>query len=477
MQVLLLLMDRRDRVVTRNQIFDECWAGALVGDDSINRAVAQIRRAADQVAPGQLNIETIPRTGYRLTGPMKDGRQEMESPRQATLSPAGSRISRRVFVAGGAAAATVAAASLGLWATLRGRSDGQFNSLVEQADRILRYEYSEREISAAPLLEQALTIRPNDRTALGLMAYARALAATSTLPDQHEVAVADRAIKAALAADRNEPHGRLALLLFQRNGFEWVMIEDELKRILTMAPDNTLALNWLAALYQAAGRNKASWDLNEKVIHIDPLSPMALFRKALKHWIFGRTGEAYRLIDRVILLWPRHPFVWNARFLILAFTGRPHAALDMIGDASARPATITAERMEQWRPTLTALEHPSSVTIAAARDANLQAARQSPGQAAYAVMALCAIGEIDAAYHVAEGFLLSQGEIVTRIPTDQANSLVNNPSWRNTQWLSTPPLAKFRADPRFGQLCDGIGLTAYWNARGIQPDYPPLSTV
>ena len=28
-----------------------------------------------------------------------------------------------------------------------------------------------------------------------------------------------------------------------------------------------------------------------------------------------------------------------------------------------------------------------------------------------------------------------------------------------------------RADPRFLELCDGTGLTAYWRARGIKPDY------
>ena len=28
-----------------------------------------------------------------------------------------------------------------------------------------------------------------------------------------------------------------------------------------------------------------------------------------------------------------------------------------------------------------------------------------------------------------------------------------------------------KADPRFGPLCDGIGLTEYWRRRGVQPDY------
>src|SRR5574338_106131 len=68
MQVFLLLLDAGGKVVTRNELFDQCWGGVIVGDDSLNRAIAKARRTAGQVAPGLLEIETIPRTGYRLTG-------------------------------------------------------------------------------------------------------------------------------------------------------------------------------------------------------------------------------------------------------------------------------------------------------------------------------------------------------------------------------------------------------------------------
>lgn len=471
MQVFLLLLDGDGRVVTRNEIFDNCWGGLMVGDDSLNRAIAGVRRIAAEVAPGAFEVETIPRTGYRLIGLAPDPAE----PAEALLSDGrqGGRggLSRRSVVAASAAAA--AAGGLGLWAALRPRSDARFTGLVEQADRVLRHEYPEGRQSVISLLEQALAIRPGDPAALGLLAYARALSATGAeLGGANKVPAAERAIKDALAADRNDPHARLALLLFRGDEFEWATTEDELRAVLAAAPQNALALGWLIALYQAAGRLQLSWNVNEALIGIDPISPPPQYRRALKLWIFGRTGDAYRLIERLIRIWPRHPFVWNARFIIFAFTGRAHAALDMIDDSEARPATITPARMAQWRPTLAALETRNLRSISAAREANLASARESPGQAAYAVMALSAIGEIDAAYEVAEGFLLSRGKIITRRPTDRHNMLVNNPTWRRTQWLSTPPLAGFRADRRFSALCDGIGLTAYWRLRGIKPDYP-----
>jgi DNA-binding winged helix-turn-helix (wHTH) protein len=82
MQVFLLLLDAGGRVVTRTQLFDQCWGGVIVGDDSLNRAIAKVRRTGAQVAPGLFEIETIPRTGYRLTGEILqhfNGQVEMTS--------------------------------------------------------------------------------------------------------------------------------------------------------------------------------------------------------------------------------------------------------------------------------------------------------------------------------------------------------------------------------------------------------------
>ena len=68
MQVFLMMVDARGQVVTRTELFDQCWGGTIVGDDSLNRAIARVRRVAAECAPGLFEIETIPRTGYRLIG-------------------------------------------------------------------------------------------------------------------------------------------------------------------------------------------------------------------------------------------------------------------------------------------------------------------------------------------------------------------------------------------------------------------------
>lgn len=65
LQVLVALSQRRDAVVSREELGARCWDGRVVGDDVLNRCIARLRRLAD--ATGAFTVETIARAGYRLT--------------------------------------------------------------------------------------------------------------------------------------------------------------------------------------------------------------------------------------------------------------------------------------------------------------------------------------------------------------------------------------------------------------------------
>lgn len=104
MQVFLLLLDAAGQVVTRNQLFDACWGGANVGDDSLNRAITMVRRIATETCPGLFEIENVPRTGYRLTSSSLGWAG-------ATATPAPSA-SQRIRLRAGAGAAIAAIAGV-----------------------------------------------------------------------------------------------------------------------------------------------------------------------------------------------------------------------------------------------------------------------------------------------------------------------------------------------------------------------------
>lgn len=64
MQVLVALARRANTVVSRDELVDLCWAGRIVGEDAIQRAIAKVRRLGE--ASNAFVIETIAKVGYRL---------------------------------------------------------------------------------------------------------------------------------------------------------------------------------------------------------------------------------------------------------------------------------------------------------------------------------------------------------------------------------------------------------------------------
>lgn len=67
MDVLLVLATRAGQVVSRNELFDAVWRGAIVSDEALSRCVYQLRKHL-HAGDGQFPlIKTIPKTGYSLT--------------------------------------------------------------------------------------------------------------------------------------------------------------------------------------------------------------------------------------------------------------------------------------------------------------------------------------------------------------------------------------------------------------------------
>ena len=170
-------------------------------------------------------------------------------------------------------------------------------------------------------------------------------------------------------------------------------------------------------------------------------------------------------------LWPAHPWVRFARFMIYAFTDRPRAALGMLDDDKTRPQSFTPQGVALWRVSLSALDQRSPARIAAARDANLEVARENPALSGQSIMTLATLGDTDAAFEVANALLLFRDPVASSGKSGAALPGVRSTAWRFTPWLFTPPAAALRADTRFNALCDGIGLTDYWNKRRVRPDY------
>jgi tetratricopeptide (TPR) repeat protein len=355
---------------------------------------------------------------------------------------------------------------------LRARDNPRATAAIARGRRILRDSMPGTDPAAAAQFREAIARDARNAEAWGLLALALRNIAEQAPPANTATAVAqcEAAARRALELDRSEPNALTALATVQPEFGNWGESEDGIRAILREAPNNVPALTFLVMLLQSVGRAKESWDFNERGVALEPLSPVMRFRRALKLWIMNRVPEADLEIDRALQLWPSHPGVWNARLYIFAFTGRAEAALAMLIDAGTRPPKLSRESVTLWTKSLRALATRSTDDIARAREANIYAAPRSPAFGVQSTMILSMLGELDAAFGVAEGLLLRRGPLVGTLWSSPREFASSDSYWRRTMNLFTPATAAMRRDPRFDGLCDGMGLTRYWREKGVGPD-------
>lgn len=69
LQVLLALLRRAGEVVTKEELFDEVWSGRATVENVLTNAVTKLRRSLG-VSDAE-RIQTVPRAGYRIDGPIE----------------------------------------------------------------------------------------------------------------------------------------------------------------------------------------------------------------------------------------------------------------------------------------------------------------------------------------------------------------------------------------------------------------------
>jgi tetratricopeptide (TPR) repeat protein len=376
-------------------------------------------------------------------------------------------LSRRLVIGGGAAATVLVAGGAIWWA--RTLVDPRFQSLIDKAEDALRHEDVDER--TAQLLQQAVAIRPDSAKAWGLLALVRSALAQGADPKNASRAVdeAEKTARRALSLDPKEPNALLAMFELQGASLDWITRDRRLRQIVAIDPTSVIATMELTLLTAAAGLLGESWKWNERALTLEPLSVDFLGKRALKLWIGGRVTDADKVIDQARALYPQHPWSWWVRFFIFAMTGRPRSAQAMV---DAEPGMIgNPAQARLWQVCLPALDRPSPQSLGKARKACVEAGLLPGFVATQAALIMCALGDIDTAYDIADALLFSRGPIVRR-PQEGPAGAREDAGWRvNTQWMWTPPAVVMRADRRFLPLCEGVGLVDYWRARGVKPDF------
>lgn len=460
MQVLLALSDAAGAVVTRDDIFRRCWGEAVVGDDSLNRAIADIRRVARSVAADSFTIETVPRTGYRLV-----------SSAMQTAAARGRAGSRRVVLAGGLGG-VLAVGALGWWALSAQRgARSQVTGLLQQSDQALRSGLPEGAGQAVELLERAVALEPRNAEAWGRLALAQCSLADASPPGQSAAVVAgvEAAARRALALEPKQADALGALAILPPYFGDWLAAERRMDAVLAVDPGHLPTLDARGFLHVCVGRaRKASLD-RIGYAGRDPLNPGQQYRLIYAYWIAGRVEEADRAADRTLQLWPKHPGAWFGRLWTLAFTERPDRALAHIEDAAARPG-LPDWMVETLRATMVAMDggRPADIEVAARR--LLAEVSRGPSNAINAILMLNGLGRVEQALDVANAYLLEEGPLMASVNWRAGQVAVNDQRRRKTNMLFVPVSAAMRQHPRFATLTRRIGLEDYWRRSGTRLD-------
>ena len=81
--LLLLLIENRERVVSKDEIIDQVWDGRIVSDSTLNARINAARRAVGDTGDAQLVVKTFPRRGFRFVAPVEqaDSKRKAQAPK------------------------------------------------------------------------------------------------------------------------------------------------------------------------------------------------------------------------------------------------------------------------------------------------------------------------------------------------------------------------------------------------------------
>lgn len=428
MQVLVAFADVAGAVLTREDLMMVCWKGRTVGDDSVNRVIVALRKAARKADAG-FWIENIPRTGYRLVETQLPADMAVRSPR------------------GDAEA-------------MRLSPDAEAEQLVVAARVALRPGLLQADRKAIILLERAVAISPYNANAWGL--HALTLARLVESPPHEEAvppaAVIDRVLDRALTLDNGNADALAAWAVAKPYFGDWLAAERRFAEVAAKHPDHVLLQTARAFLLASVGRLRESGLTHVKTFPLAPFEAESHCGLINGLWFLNRIAEADEAASQALACWPQHNRIWFARLWLLGSTNRCDIALHQIDEAVGRLA-LPPPLLKVLKTVFTASQTRDSAEIGSVAGKIVAVAKRSVAYVDTAMMLLNQLGAVEHAFDLAHFHYLQ--------PATVTKSLYR----RRTNFLFVPTAEAMRRDERFIPLMRQIGLAEYWEKRGICPDF------
>jgi TolB-like protein/DNA-binding winged helix-turn-helix (wHTH) protein/Tfp pilus assembly protein PilF len=122
--ILLALIERRDRVVDKAELMQLVWPDSFVEEANLSQTIFVLRKTLGESPTGKPFIDTVPRRGYRFAA---DVREDIETPPVA-VEPVQRRFAASAFVA--VVAMVMALVLFGIWLARRSAIPARIESVV-----------------------------------------------------------------------------------------------------------------------------------------------------------------------------------------------------------------------------------------------------------------------------------------------------------------------------------------------------------
>jgi len=311
------------------------------------------------------------------------------------------------------------------------------------------------------LTESATTRDPNFALAYAVLAGGNLMHLDNAYPRPQALALAEVAVKKALALDPTIPGAHASLGVIAAHRADWLAAETHFKRAFEL--DNgtgRIRARYAEAVLNSTGRLREALTIFQAELRKTPTHCRGAMQVAVAFGTQpGHDSEAMHYVDVAI----SHGWPGNSRDVqklnadIARRAGRYAEAAEY--QATVLPAAARqAGGVEVVRLLHQALADPSRRLAALASLDALNAQGAAAGMDSFEMLMLSMnwytmLGEVDRAYLVSERWLAE---------TRRAGSIgipFNFAFWQ-------PEMRPFRADPRFAELTRRMGLTAYWQKFG-----------
>ena len=316
-ELLVLLVESGDRVVTRTEIMDRLWQDTFVEEGNINFHISNLRRALGQNGkPESQYIRTVPRKGYKFIADIRQPDEDaLKSPDDRPSVRTRFRRWQPFALAGTIIAIVGVVFATILGSGIRGEQVRANNTAADvPAEAVAFYKKGKRvwesrvftEQDPGELFRQAIAIAPNYLDAHIALADTHAFDAT---PEKAEQVIATARKISGDSADLLATEAFIRMFHY----WDWAGAEAGFRNAVAIEPENAKARHWYGVLLSLTGRLDEARAEMRRARELSPDSLIIASDLGQLEYFAGDLSAAATELENVLRIEPR--FTMARRYL------------------------------------------------------------------------------------------------------------------------------------------------------------------